>query len=242
VLRFFLLIYILLKITACSSTQITYAPVTDITTIEPIPKSGVHQIKTHETVYSVAWRYGLDYRDVAKRNHLQQPYRINQGQNIYLTQPVSKTSTPKKRVIIAKTPPIKKTPQKMEQEPTARVNQWQWPANGPLIAGYSNTNKGINIGGQSGDPVFASASGKVVYCGNGLRGYGNLIIIKHNSAFLTAYAHNKKVFVKEGQWVKSGQQIASIGNTGTKRTMLHFEIRRNGNPVNPLVFLTKRGA
>ncbi len=98
-------------------------------------------------------------------------------------------------------------------------------------------NKGINIGGRLGAPIYAAAAGQVVYSNHGLRGYGNLIIIKHNSSFLTAYAHNSVVLVKEGDWVQGGQRIAEMGSTGAVRTMLHFEIRRNGKPVNPLSYL-----
>ena len=117
---------------------------------------------------------------------------------------------------------------------------WQWPARGTVISQFSSLNKGINIKGERGDPIFATAAGKVVYSGNGLRGYGNLIIIKHNSTFLTAYAHNSRILVKNGAWVSAGQQIAEMGNTGTKQTMLHFEIRRHGQPINPLIYLSKK--
>ena len=122
-------------------------------------------------------------------------------------------------------------------EPAKNVNTWYRPAKGPIIATYSAQNKGLNFGGKLGDPVFATAEGKVVYSGNGLRGYGNLIILKHNSTFLTAYAHNNKILVKEGEWVRAGQIIAEMGRTGTRRVMLHFEIRRSGKPVNPLNYL-----
>lgn len=122
-------------------------------------------------------------------------------------------------------------------EPTKGVSVWSWPAKGPVIGQFSSINKGINIGGRYGAPIFATAAGKIVYSGNGIRGYGNLIIIKHNSTFLTAYAHNSVVRVKEGEWVKRGQKIAEMGNSGTRRVMLHFEIRRKGEPVNPLDYL-----
>lgn len=100
--------------------------------------------------------------------------------------------------------------------------------------------KGIAIGGISGSPVRAAAAGKVVYAGSGLVGYGRLIIVKHNKSFLSAYGHNQNLAVKEGDWVKRGQQIASMGNSGTSRTMLHFEIRRYGKPVDPLRYLPRR--
>ena len=120
---------------------------------------------------------------------------------------------------------------------------WIWPVKGPLIQGFSTTgviNKGIDLAGTKGEPVLAAADGKVVYSGTGLVGYGNLIIIKHNETYLSAYGHNSKLLLKEGQWAKAGQKIAEIGSTGTQRDKLHFEIRRNGKPVDPLQYLPKR--
>ncbi|HHJ16069.1 MAG TPA: LysM peptidoglycan-binding domain-containing protein [Gammaproteobacteria bacterium] len=121
--------------------------------------------------------------------------------------------------------------------------RWSWPVQGRLISGYnaaSSGRKGINIAGKTGAPVHTAAAGKVVYSGSGLSGYGRLIIIKHNKEFLSAYAHNRKLIAKEGQWVKQGEVIALMGSSGTDRTQLHFEIRKQGRPVNPLRYLPKR--
>jgi lipoprotein NlpD len=119
--------------------------------------------------------------------------------------------------------------------------EWMWPASGRVLAGFSKgSNKGVDILGKVGDPVFASASGRVVYSGTGLRGYGKLVIIKHNDTFLSAYAHNSNLLVKEGQSVVRGQKIAEIGNTDSPQVKLHFEIRRQGEPVDPLKFLPER--
>jgi lipoprotein NlpD len=113
-----------------------------------------------------------------------------------------------------------------------------WPARGPILGTFDEAkNKGVNIGGAAGDPVNASADGRVVYSGNGLRGYGNLIIIKHDATFLTAYAHNRSLMVKEGDAVTKGQKIAEMGNSDSDRVMLHFEVRRQGKPVDPLTYL-----
>ncbi|MFL9890302.1 peptidoglycan DD-metalloendopeptidase family protein [Paraburkholderia sp. RL17-381-BIF-C] len=113
-----------------------------------------------------------------------------------------------------------------------------WPVRGPLLGTFNDsTNKGVNIGGAAGDPVKASADGRVVYAGNGLRGYGNLIIIKHDATYLTAYAHNRSLMVKEGDAVTKGQKIAEMGNSDSDRVMLHFEVRRQGKPVDPLKYL-----
>ena len=115
---------------------------------------------------------------------------------------------------------------------------WGWPVHGKMLTGFSETgSKGVDIAGKLGDPVIASASGKVVYSGTGLRGYGKLIIIKHSPTFLSAYAHNNQILVKEGQPVVKGQKIAEVGNTDTDQPKLHFEIRRLGKPVAPLKYL-----
>jgi lipoprotein NlpD len=119
-----------------------------------------------------------------------------------------------------------------------RTEQWLWPAEGQLVNKFSVTSKGIDIAGKEGSPVYASAAGRVVYSGNGLRGYGNLVIIKHNSLYLSAYAHNRHLLVKEGQVVVRGQKIAEMGHTGLGKTILHFEIRRDSRPVDPLTLLT----
>jgi lipoprotein NlpD len=119
---------------------------------------------------------------------------------------------------------------------------WGWPAQGKMLGTFSEaTNKGVDIAGKVGDPVTASASGKVVYSGTGLRGYGKLIIIKHNASYLSAYAHNSQILVKEGQLVTKGQKIAEVGNTDAEQPMLHFEIRKQGKPVDPLKYLPAQG-
>lgn len=120
---------------------------------------------------------------------------------------------------------------------------WRWPTSGRVIRGFSNKDiakKGIGIAGKAGQKINAAGAGKVVYAGSGLVGYGKLLIIKHNSAYLSAYAHNNKLLVSEGSWVKRGQAIAEMGSSGTTRPMLHFEIRKHGKPVNPLRYLPKR--
>ena len=118
---------------------------------------------------------------------------------------------------------------------------WIWPAQGSLIAGFDEAkNKGLDIGGKAGDAVLAAADGRVVYAGAGLRGYGNLIILKHNNTYLTAYAHNQTLLVKEDQSVQKGQKIAEMGNSDADRVKLHFEIRRQGKPVDPARYLPAR--
>lgn len=245
-------------VSSCVETVQHYAPVVDAEQIESIPSVGTHKTTSGETLYSIAWRYGLDYRSLAVRNHLKAPYYIQAGQLIYLkgrmpyqsrqvisqshhiVLPVSSVSSVASVSVIRQTkkhrvvsrPPV-------EREPIAAVTLWQWPARGMVIGAFSDLNRGVNIAGHRGDPIYASAPGKVVYSGDGLRGYGNLIIIKHNESYLTAYAHNKVVYVKSGSWVQAGQRIAAMGETSSKQAMLHFEIRHNGKPVNPLTFLER---
>lgn len=119
--------------------------------------------------------------------------------------------------------------------------EWSWPGGGKVLATFNDsTNKGVDIAGSVGDPVLAAGAGRVVYVGSGLRGYGNLVIIKHNASFLSAYAHNSEILVKEGQAVQKGQKIAALGNSDADRPKLHFEIRRQGKPVDPLKYLPAR--
>jgi lipoprotein NlpD len=245
-----IMIIMMLSLISCTSGRTVYAPVSSVGMIEPIPQAGAHRVQSGETLYSIAWRYGLDYRYVAKRNHIDPPYRIMKGEVIYLRgrAPVPTPVTPHLQAarspVVPPQPIVQHPPkhhfERIEKEPTATVTYWQWPARGPVIKTFSDLNKGVNIKGRMGDPVLATAPGKVVYSGSGLRGYGNLIIIKHNSLYLTAYAHNSSVLVQEGEWVRRGQQIARMGNTGTQQVMLHFEIRRGGQPVNPLSYLAKK--
>ena len=136
--------------------------------------------------------------------------------------------------------PAPAAPQPAEQPAAAASDgSWGWPAQGKVVSGFSETAnlKGIDIAGKMGQPIFASASGKVVYTGSGLRGYGKLIIVKHDKTYLSAYAHNSKLLVKEGDMVKKGEEIAEMGNTDADKVELHFEIRRYGKPVDPMTFL-----
>ncbi len=200
-----------------------------------------HTIRKGETLYSIAWQYGHDYRTVAKWNQVSRPYTIYPGQKLRVRPPdsgaVAKSTTTRSTSRKARTAHKAKT--------SARSPKWRWPTQGEVISRFvagDPTRQGIDISGKRGQPVVAAASGKVVYSGNGLRGYGNLVIIQHNETYFSAYAHTQKVRVKEKDKVKSGQRIADMGNSGTDRVMLHFEIRRNGKPSNPLKYLPKKGS
>ena len=212
-----------------------------------------HVVQSGDTLYGISFRSGLNYRDVAAWNGIEEPYTIKIGQKIRLTPPgtsssktsapttVSTSKTPAQTKPVVVTPPVKTTAQ--PQVPVDSNINWQWPTKGELVGLYiadDKTNQGINIAGKAGQKIVAAADGVVVYSGSGLIGYGELLIIKHNSEWISAYAHNDKRLVAEGVTVKAGQHIADMGQTGTVSDMLHFEIRRNGKPVDPLLYLPKK--
>jgi lipoprotein NlpD len=230
-----------LLLAACDDGS-NFAPVMDLTANQPIPKTGQHQVKQGETLYEVAWRYGLDYRELAVRNQVRAPYKLHSGQTVYLkdkqtpSQPQAQSLIkPKVKLVTVESKPSLFHPEEevAAREPNEKLSAWKWPTKGKVIIPFSVSHKGINITGVEGQAVLASASGKVVYAGHGLSGYGNLIIIKHNNLFLSAYAHNQRLLVKEGQWVRQGQKIAEMGRTGTDKVMLHFEIRKAGKAIDP---------
>ncbi len=222
------------------------APIIDKSPHRVIPLE--RTVRAGDSLYSIAWEFGLNYLQVAKWNQITNPYVIRPGQKIRLHPPATTSSTANNTS--SKAQPTIKATQKPAQPASAipkpaktvalsSPTKWQWPAKGKLVTEFSRSKgrNGIEISGQSGSPVTATAKGQVVYAGQGLRGYGKLIIVKHSDKFLSAYAHNQSILVKEGQVVNSGQQIGKMGNTGTNQTMLHFEIRQDGKPVDPLKFL-----
>ena len=208
--------------------------------------SAQHTVAKGDTMYSIAWRYGYDYKTLAARNRIKPPYTIYPGQVIRLlsTPPPGALPAPAlsekqapKPVWSTATTPKAAAPAPAGPGATTVVGgvRWQWPVRGKLLKSSAPTaKKGISISGQAGQKIVAAATGKVVYSGNGLRGYGNLIIIKHNDTYLSAYAHNRELVVKEGQAVRAGQQIATMGVDSKGAPVLHFEIRKNGKPVDPL--------
>ncbi|MEJ2417892.1 MAG: peptidoglycan DD-metalloendopeptidase family protein [Exilibacterium sp.] len=206
-----------------------------------------HIVSSGETLYSIAWRYDLDYKALARHNGISSNYIIYPGQRLALDlgQPKITLGRPKSVRRRANRSEIqtKKVASKMPYRHNIHALRWIWPVSGQILSGFSSAkglNKGIDIVGELGEPVNSAASGRVVYAGKGLRGYGNLLIIKHSEKYLSAYAHNRKLLVKEGQKVQIGQKIAEIGSSGTDRNKLHFEIRLDGKPVDPLKYLPKR--
>jgi lipoprotein NlpD len=209
-----------------------------------VPKYGrTVVVQRGDTLFRIATANGISTLDLAMWNDIAPPYVIHPGQRLRLypkgAKPPASAST--KPV----TPPAGTTqprPAPVVSRPASPV-AWRWPADGSIVGRYAAgdaTRQGVDIGGSSGAPVRAAGDGVVVYSGSGLVGYGELVIIKHNDAWLSAYGHNRTRLVNEGQVVKAGQQIAEMGRTGAARDMLHFEIRHNGKPVDPLEYLPKR--
>jgi lipoprotein NlpD len=221
-----------------------------------------YEVVRGDTLYAIAWRYGMDYRKLASANRIARPYHIYPGQELVLGEkdpepaavarvtsepeiaPVSRPAPATATAGAAKPKPT--TPPPAASAPTATatnsdmsvpnepVTSWLWPARGKLVRDFSGTvHKGIDIGGQAGDPVLATSSGRVVYAGNGIVGYGNLLILKHNEQYLSAYGHNRQLLVQQGDMVKSGEKIAEKGSSATNSVRLHFEIRREGKPIDP---------
>ena len=276
---------------------------------------GGYRVQRGDTLYAIAFKRGVDFRDLASWNGVASPYRIYPGQELRLSAAAERTSLPAVTqaaaertvaatpseppamrqstqvekpvapasmgfqdvepasatqeaaasatppVAVAKTvaatpppvaPPPRPAPVVVEIPPkpaesTPQLNaggvNWRWPGNGKVVGTYvsgDQTRQGVDIAGSAGDPVQAAADGEVVYSGNGLLGYGELIIVKHNASFLSAYGHNRRRMVQEGDKVKAGQQIAEMGSSASSREELHFEIRKNGKPVNPLDYLPVR--
>lgn len=260
-------------LSGCGTDKINQVRVTEAWH-QPLRVPVIYMVHAGDRLYSIAWMYGLDYKQIAKDNHLKPPYKIEVGQRLRLRPQSSAWVAPKKVVTKpaytaarrpapkAQTNAVNKPSNKQAEitapppvttttltatPPLGAVSKiagitWTWPAQGKIINGFAptNLNRGVDIAGKLGNPVLAAAAGRVVYAGNGLRGYGQLIIIKHNDTYLSAYAHNQTLLVKEGQNVRIGQRIATLGASEAKSPMLHFEIRQNGKPVDPLKYLPTR--
>lgn len=246
----------LLLLSSCTSPDILNDP-----SFNPPVRWGAHIVREGESLYSIAWRYGRDPAELARSNRISAPYIIHPGQRISLAGDAGSITSDRSGVTAAPSKPRaagsttsgsrSSTNYKKKQKATSHVTsarsgsdlKWQWPHSGAIIDTFSATggvNKGIDIAGKLGDPVLAASQGEVVYAGSGLIGYGPLVIIKHNEDFLSAYAHNRKILVKEGDLVRRGEQITELGDEGSNRPKLHFEIRRRGKPVDPLRYLPRR--
>ncbi len=230
-------------------------------------RPGYYTVKPGETLIRIGLDTGQSWKDIARWNNMDNPNLIEVGQVLrvtppaavvaapvvhdsggVVTRPVTSSSVapaPATSASAAKPAAPAPTPVAVTPAPSPAAGDDEmgfiWPASGSLLAGFDEArNKGFDIGGKAGDAVLAAADGRVVYAGAGLRGYGNLVILKHNNTFLTAYAHNQTLLVKEDQSVRKGQKIAEMGSTDADRVKLHFEIRRQGKPVDPARFLPSR--
>ncbi|NOX08138.1 MAG: peptidoglycan DD-metalloendopeptidase family protein [Gammaproteobacteria bacterium] len=261
-------VLLLFLITACSA-PVVRPPVVDHG-IKPLWVPKYHRVKKGDTLYSIAWQHGRDIAQIARWNNIKAPYTIYVNQKLLLqagkTRVTIATASNKQasnKAVIKNKPAAKSKVTYIKPSNHALSNnkntnkkriknnefnhvgkiRWQWPVEGRLLRKFNKKTsgkKGIAIAGQSGTVIQAAAAGKVVYSGSGLVGYGRLIIIMHSKTYLSAYAHNSRLLVGEGDLIKAGQRIALMGNSGTQRTMLHFEIRRNGKPVDPLRYLPRR--
>ncbi|TXS95889.1 peptidoglycan DD-metalloendopeptidase family protein [Parahaliea maris] len=266
--------------TACGSTP---APIEDRNSPAARPKPpvyrsgealapGRYRVRQGDTLYSIAWRNGLDFRALAAANGIRAPYTIYPGQELDLraapvpsAAPSSASSSQTSRQVTTPAPApatrtvpadrvtkespgsgkkviaVESAPPPAPAVPQKAVSAWRWPTSGALVRRYSSSvHKGIDIGGNRGEPVVSVADGVVVYAGTGIAGFGELLIVKHNDTYLSAYGHNDRLLVGEGARVSSGQKIAEKGSSGTDTVKLHFEIRRNGKPVDPLQLLPRR--
>lgn len=214
-----------LAVAGCSSTLVDY-------------EARVHVVQPGETLYTIAWQHGLDYQTLARWNELGNPDLIYVGQRLRLTAPAPASA---RRATPARTtsPPPRPAPPLPEPK-IVPPPDWQWPTQGPVLSRFGDRTaipSGIGIGGRAGQAVGAAAAGRVVYVGSGLIGYGQLVIIKHNETYLSAYGHLGRVLVRQAQQVERGEKIAEMGLGPQREPRLHFEIRRNGVPIDPLQFL-----
>lgn len=238
--------------------------------IENAGKAGYYTVKPGDTIMRIGLDTGQAWRDLVRWNNMENPNVIEVGQVLRVLPPAPATASASAAVPdgVAVARPVTSgtvtpiTPASgagaAAAAPAAAVAAasstpvvpgtsaddevaWQWPSSGALLSGFDEArNKGLDIAGRVGDPVLAAADGRVVYAGAGLRGYGNLVILKHNNTYLTAYAHNQALLVKEDQTVRRGQKIAEMGSSDAERVKLHFEIRRQGKPIDPAKLLPPR--
>jgi lipoprotein NlpD len=231
-----------------ASTPAPVVPVKQPQGFENAGKPGYYTVKPGDTMIRIALENGQSVQDVARWSQVDNPNRIEVGQVLRVAPPASDVvvkpvTKPSVVAASAASAPASASSSASPAKPAVAEGDinFVWPANGAVVAGFDEVkNKGLDISGAAGDPVLAAADGRVVYVGAGLRGYGNLIILKHDNVFLTAYAHNQALLVKEDQSVLKGQKIAEMGNSDADRVKLHFEVRRQGKPVDPAKHLPAR--
>ena len=213
-----------------------------------MPNSDTYQVQRGDTLYAISWRTNTDFKELADWNEIESPYVIYSGQELRLTPP---TKVAKTQAIQRSSKTRSSTPSRVKPKPRKPVEldkvsvgnpRWLWPSKGRVISTFNARDpqrKGLKISGKEGSDVVATEAGRVVYSGSGLVGYGRLIIIKHNENYLSAYGHNKALLVEQGQAITKGQAIAQMGRINDAQAGLHFEIRRNGKPVDPMKLLPR---
>ena len=236
-----------LSLVACSSSVVRDSGGGGRSVATSTPKPGATTlVRRGDNLYRIASSNGIIVRDLAAWNGIPMPYTIYPGQRLrlYPQSNANRAASRRGGPVATANRPVATSPRTPPAAPPVESGiAWRWPADGQLISRYvagEPTKQGVDIAGSGGVPVRAAGDGVVVYSGSGLVGYGELIIIKHNDAWLSAYGHNRNRLVNEGQSVKAGQQIAEMGRSGAARDMLHFEVRYNGKPVDPLQYLPKR--
>ena len=257
-----------LLLAGCTGPSTGAAPIDE--RVQPPSQSlRIHLVSGGDTLYSIAFRYELDFRQLAAINGLANDYLIHPGQTIYLTadaarnqgiqstsasatqprlsqrdpqrEPIQEASTT--RVVVSPNQAPVTPPQVLPALEPVDASDWVWPQNGPIVRSFGSgdpVSKGIQISADEGTPVLAAIEGLVVYAGAGLRGYGNLLIVKHDEEHLSAYAYNRELLAQEGDMVRTGQQIATVGTDAEGNNRLYFEIRRDGTPVDPIRYLPRR--
>lgn len=218
-----------------------------------VPRSGYHTVREGDTLYRVAWQYGLDWRQLAERNRIREPYTIRPGQRIHLRGSApAESATPSttasagnsgQSAAPARRPAAETTPSRRAAAQSGAPG-WRWPLQGEVVRGFAaggaDMNKGLDIRAVSGTPLRVAAAGEVVYAGTGLRGYGQLVIVKHDDTWLSAYAHNSETLVSEGARVAENTQLAVLSGNSVRNRTVHFEIRRHGEPIDPTGVLPAR--
>jgi lipoprotein NlpD len=248
----------LVILSACSSKSLQRAPVEDrsrsaasnasprvIPATRPalgrenLGKPGYYEVQAGDNLFRISRNFGRSVPEIARWNGLSDPYIIEIGDVLRVSS--SGSSSGGGAPVVNNTPVTPPSPDPEKTRLPDPSITWAWPASGPILQGFDPAkNKGVDLAGKAGDPVLAAADGSVVYAGSALRGYGNLVIVKHGATFVSAYAHNQSLLVKDGQSVKRGQKIAEMGQSEADRVKLHFEIRKNSTPIDPMQYLPSR--
>jgi len=252
-LKYFVLAFFMLLLAGCFKTELPVYSQKSHASAKHSSYASTYKVRSKDTLYSIGRRFGINYKTLARNNHIRSPYTIYTGQRIYLkgvaprsrTLPVAKHQYKAKRVKKAAKKTTKKYSAKRSTSRSAKSSRLRWPVNGVLTSHFgrrgSRMHDGIDIGAKEGTAIHAAAAGEVVYSDHRLTGYGRLIIIRHRHDLFTAYAHNQRNLVRKGDRVKTGDVIARVGHTGRATgSHLHFEVRRGPTPVDPLSYLPKK--